>query len=119
MSNFPFLLHLHFQFLTQTLTTLDLGTNEIGESGAQYVAKILENNMVDVFSFYLYCLHLVFLTQTLTTLILVDSKIGDNGVQYLADALQNNTVNILCVSSLSVASFLSYIDTENAQPQKQ
>ena len=36
------------EFSTQTLTTLDLSENEIGEEGAQHLADGLRNNTVSV-----------------------------------------------------------------------
>src|ERR1700722_741712 len=39
--------HYHLQFFTQTLTTLDLSSNQIGEQGAQHLANALGNNTVN------------------------------------------------------------------------
>src|SRR3984957_5455407 len=41
--------HYHLHFFTQTLTTLDLRWNQIGEQGAQHLANALHNNTVNHF----------------------------------------------------------------------
>ncbi|CAF3740535.1 unnamed protein product [Adineta steineri] len=56
----------------QTLSTLNLGMNKIGDLGAQYLANALQQN------------------KTLTTLIILASQIGDLGAEYLANALKQN-----------------------------
>ncbi len=38
--------HLHFCYCTQTLTTLDLESNEIGAEGAQHLSDALKHNTV-------------------------------------------------------------------------
>ncbi|CAF1160783.1 unnamed protein product [Adineta steineri] len=57
----------------QTLTTLDLHRDNIGDAGAQYLAVGLRQN------------------KTLTTLNLYNNSIGDVGAQHLADVIQDNT----------------------------
>ncbi|CAF0988062.1 unnamed protein product [Adineta ricciae] len=56
-----------------TLTTLNLSWNKIGDAGAQYVSDALRHNT------------------TLTVLDLYDNEIGDAGAQYVSDALRHNT----------------------------
>ncbi|CAF3407049.1 unnamed protein product [Rotaria socialis] len=64
--------------VNQTLTLLGLDTNQIGDSGAQYLGEALKTN------------------KSLTLLQLQTNQIGDSGAQYLADALKvNKTLNIL------------------------
>ncbi|CAF1077600.1 unnamed protein product [Adineta steineri] len=117
----------------QTLIALDLESNLIGTTGAQYLADGLRNNMVIMILFFIYFIHpsarycaptswipfwlrlnvtLTTLnlgsnqigaigakhvtdrlrdTTTLTELDLNQNQIGDVGAQYLADALKNNT----------------------------
>jgi hypothetical protein len=74
----------------QTLTTLQLLANKIGDQGAQHLANALRQNKVTLLSFILTFAH-SFL-QTLTTLDLPLNDIHDLGVQHLADALQENKV---------------------------
>ena len=96
-SSFP-----HIHFFTQTLTTLDLGFNQIGPVGAQHLADALRNNTVTLFLLYSSSFHHIhFFTQTLTTLNLYDNQIGDQGAQHLADALRNNTVTLFLLHSSS------------------
>ncbi|CAF3482579.1 unnamed protein product [Adineta steineri] len=64
--------HIDAMYLDQTLTTLDLGWNQIGAKGAQDLANALRIN------------------KTLTTLDLGWNRIGDQGAQNLANALQIN-----------------------------
>ncbi|CAF3407059.1 unnamed protein product [Rotaria socialis] len=58
--------------VNQTLTLLGLDTNQIGDSGAQYLGEALKTN------------------KSLTLLQLQTNQIGDSGAQYLADALKVN-----------------------------
>ncbi|CAF4318322.1 unnamed protein product, partial [Rotaria magnacalcarata] len=60
-----------------TLTTLNLGYNDINAEGAQYLADALRNNT------------------TLTTLNLGYNDINAEGGQYLADALRTNNVSLI------------------------
>ncbi|CAF3972958.1 unnamed protein product [Adineta steineri] len=57
----------------KTLTTLNLLNNQIGDKGAQYLGEALQKN------------------KTLTKLELYENQIGDEGAQYLGEALQKNT----------------------------
>src|SRR3984957_357660 len=41
--------HYHLHFFTQTLTTLNLSSNQIGPAGAQHLANALHNNTVNPF----------------------------------------------------------------------
>ncbi|CAF3159928.1 unnamed protein product, partial [Rotaria socialis] len=61
--------------VNKTLTRLDLYTNQIGDSGAQYLGEALKTN------------------KSLTLLQLQTNQIGDSGAQYLADALKANKVS--------------------------
>ncbi|CAF4104263.1 unnamed protein product [Rotaria socialis] len=56
----------------ETLTALDLSTNQMRNAGIQHLASILENNT------------------TLTTVNLAINRIGPIGTQYLANVLKNN-----------------------------
>lgn len=77
----------------QTLTTLDLRFNQIGEKGAQYMSEALLTNMVGgKMCLLLYFILVSYFTQTLTTLDLRDNQIGDIGTQCLSKALRSNTV---------------------------
>ena len=57
----------------QFLKILNLGSNGLGDKGAEYIAEILKNNTV------------------LTELNLSQNKIGPAGICHLADSLANNT----------------------------
>ncbi|CAF3528138.1 unnamed protein product [Rotaria socialis] len=61
--------------VNKTLTRLDLYTNQIGDSGAQYLGEALKTN------------------KSVTLLQLQTNQIGDSGAQYLADALKVNKVS--------------------------
>jgi Ran GTPase-activating protein (RanGAP) involved in mRNA processing and transport len=114
------LCHPHLFLITQTLITLDLKYNGIGEKGAQYLADALKNKTVN--SFFCFCLshlRLFLITQTLTTLNLTDNEIGDNGAQDLADGLKNNTVNIFFILFLSSASIPYHTGTDHTRPATQ
>ncbi len=89
--NFHSLLIILF-FTTQTLSTLNLDSNQIGNAGAQYLAGALRNNTVIPIIFHLSHYHLFLYIQTLKTLLLSSNKIGDEGAQHIADGLKNNTV---------------------------
>jgi len=83
----------HLFYLSQTLTTLNLESNTIGDKGAQAIAQALEKNQVrEIFSFFISIRHLFYLSQTLTTLHLESNKIGAEGAQAIALALQRNQV---------------------------
>ncbi|CAF2265566.1 unnamed protein product [Rotaria magnacalcarata] len=58
--------------INQTLTTLYLDRNQIGDTGAQQIAEALTKNV------------------TLTTLYLGSNGIGDTGAQHIAEALTKN-----------------------------
>lgn len=68
----------------QTLTTLYLDNNRIGDQGVQSIGEALDQNIVrpkhslrcSDFQFH-------FVTQTLTTLYLFQNEIGSKGVEYL------------------------------------
>jgi hypothetical protein len=79
-----------FLNFVQTLTTLYLHENQIGDKGAQYLGEKLQNNTVrkNIFTFTVF----FYFIQKLTELYLHNNRIGDNGAQYLAQGLSYNTV---------------------------
>jgi Ran GTPase-activating protein (RanGAP) involved in mRNA processing and transport len=84
---------LHF---SQILTTLQLGDNEIGNQGLEYLAKALQQNNVKLISL----LHsieslIAHFLQTLTTLLLYYNEICAEGAKHLANALQHNKVTLI------------------------
>jgi Ran GTPase-activating protein (RanGAP) involved in mRNA processing and transport len=96
------LIQLYTHHFTQTLTTLDLEFNGIGDEAAQHLADALQNNTVIlILSSSISYTYLHFFTQTLTTLNLNANQIGDKGAEHLADALRNSTVTIIFSSSIS------------------
>jgi len=83
----------HFFYLSQTLTTLDLGGNQIRAEGAQAIAQALEKNQVrEIFSFFISISYSFYLSQTLTILNLRLNKIRAEGAQAIAQALERNQV---------------------------
>jgi hypothetical protein len=81
-SSFP--LCSHYYILIQTLATLDLWRNQIGDKGVPYFAKALHNNRVtNVFFLCIMCSPYVSI-QTLTRLNLRDNGISSE-VGYLFD----------------------------------
>ncbi|CAF1456464.1 unnamed protein product [Adineta steineri] len=79
-------------YLDQTLTTLDLQNNQVGDEGAQDLANALQIN------------------KTLTILDLGCNQIGAKGVKHLADALQINKVTpILVLIHLHCTSSFAHI----------
>jgi len=92
----------HLLSLTQALTILDLGGNQIGDEGAQYLADALKTNEVKcILSTHSCHYHLYFFAQKLTILNLSRNEIGDEGAKQFAGALQNNKVNCILSSSIS------------------
>jgi hypothetical protein len=80
-------------YFVQTLTTLSLWNNEIGDAGAQYLGEALRTNTVkENHSCWSLFILVCYFTQTLTTLNLNGNQIGDGGVQYLGEALRTNRV---------------------------
>ncbi len=77
--------------MKQTLETLFLSNNDIGEKGTQYLGEALQTNTVRVKQTLLSIL-CWYLIQTLTTLNINNNQIGESGAQYLGAALQTNTV---------------------------
>ena len=87
------MIYFHVLLVVQALTNFDLSNNQIGETGAQYLAEVLRKNTVGLdYSPHLINFHLSLFMQVLTRLVLSSNQIGDKGVQYLAETLQNNTV---------------------------
>jgi Ran GTPase-activating protein (RanGAP) involved in mRNA processing and transport len=82
-------------FLTQTLKKLDLGGNQIGNQGTNYLATALKTNMVKRIFYSFITLSSAFFTQTLTQLRLYKNRIRDQGAIDLASALENNKVNCI------------------------
>ena len=79
---------------TQTLNTLELSSNKIGEKGAEHLSAALRDTTVSgVFSFLTQKTQIDFFTQALTELNLWKNQIGDKGAEHLSAALRNNTVS--------------------------
>ena len=87
-------------FFTQTLNTLNLYWNKIGDKGAEHLSAALRNNTVSgVFSSSTQKTQIDFFIQTLTVLNLRLNVIGDKGAEHLSAALRNNTVSRIFSSS--------------------
>ena len=83
----------HLLYLSQTLTTLYLEFNQIGDAGAQAIGRALERNQVSsIFNFFISISHLLYLSQTLTDLDLSSNNIRDAGAQAISQALERNQV---------------------------
>jgi Ran GTPase-activating protein (RanGAP) involved in mRNA processing and transport len=79
---------------TQTLTTLNLWNNGIGDQGAKYLSNALKQNTVgqNLILLSLSDPTIFDFIQTLTKLDLARNQIKDQGAQYLSEALLNNKV---------------------------
>ena len=106
-------------YFIQTLTTLNLSSNQIGAEGAQHLSDALLHNTVRQNHLFFLSLSLSLLLllsyptafyfiQTLTTLNLYDNQIGAEGAQHLSDALLHNTVRQKHLFFLSLLLLLSY-----------
>lgn len=82
--------------MAQTLTTVELGHNGIGETGGCRLADALKVNTVSaaVSSFTLVLPDI----KGLTSLNLEHNDFGDVGVQYFGDALRTNSVDSVLLS---------------------
>ena len=82
----------------QTLTTLNLNYNKIGEKGALHLADAFRKNRVSSVDYIFLSFassHFNILIQTVTTLYLYQTKIGDEGTKHLAHAFRINNVNFI------------------------
>jgi hypothetical protein len=96
------LTQLYTHYFTQTLTTLNVWKNEIGDERAQHLADALrDNTVILILPSSISYTHIHFFTQILTTLDLEYNQIGAVGAQHLADALRDNTVIPTLSSSIS------------------
>lgn len=81
-------------YFAQSLITLSLGQNHIGNIGAEHLAQALQHNQVIqqllLFSSTESFIH--YFSQTLTTLDINGNQIGDDGAEHLANTLQQNQV---------------------------
>jgi uncharacterized membrane protein len=105
----------HHYDLTQTLTTLDLSWNKVGEEGAQYLANALQSNNVRYFFVLINYISVYGLTQTLVSLDLIHNNISFRGLQYFVEALQINKVVQFLFASIMYSSFLFNIDTHDVE----
>ena len=103
----------------QTLTTLDLYDNQIGNKGAEHLGVALRRNSVRVETrkqVYSSWFRLFFvISQTLTTLGLSMNQIGDKGAEHLGVALLTNSVRVEprnnCIDRVFFCSLLFRTDT--------
>lgn len=78
--------------LSQKLQTLDVGANNIGDEGTEYLVKLLNNRSVNnVIDFFVVNVR-SFCVQTILMLDLRSNLIIDEGVRLLTNALRNNRV---------------------------
>jgi len=76
------------------LTAVDLGQNNIGNQGAQYLANALHQNEVTRLTSMYFLVNYSFMIflQALVKLNLSSNEIGPQGAEYLANALKQNMV---------------------------
>ena len=78
-------------FSTQTLNTLDLSRNEIGEKGAEHLSAALRSNTVSrIFSSSTQKTQIELFTQTLIRLYLDENRIGINLMDELNQFIERN-----------------------------
>ena len=90
--------HIHLSLFIQTLTTLGLGKNQIGDEGGKAIGQALQTNKVTqtMILFNFYHIHLSLFIQTLTTLNLNWNQIGYEGRQHLLSLTKKRiTLNVL------------------------
>lgn len=108
-------LNVYYFRAIQTLTTLNLAANEIGDEGMRHLANALQmNNVRQMFFFHQSHVYQSYLTQRLTTLYLARNQIGNTGARYLADILQTNAVRQFLYWSMYCSVFSFNADTHNA-----
>jgi hypothetical protein len=78
-------------FSTQTLNTLDLSECDIGPTGAQHLADVLENNTVTLLLFSSFSYMPGVFSQTLTTFDLWRNEIGDDMERRFCAVMKKNT----------------------------
>jgi hypothetical protein len=95
--------------LLQTLTTLDLHSNRIGDKGLVHLADVLTNHKVtNILHSFISLMPITLFTQTLSSLDLSKNSIGVAGTNALASALQyNNVIFIFIINSYSKVSLLT------------
>jgi hypothetical protein len=86
------LCHSHLYFFIQTLITLKLTNNRIGDSGATDLAEALERYMVKPFCYTYLFITFLFLTQMIKELDLRQNQIKDRGAEKLVNAIRYHTV---------------------------
>lgn len=83
----------------QTLTKLNLGSNQIGDEGAHHIAAALRNNTVTMFNSLFSKFSLKYCDmQAIQVLYLQWNRIGAVGARHIANTLQNNKVIFLILS---------------------
>ena len=86
-----FIEYTHTHFFTQTVTTLNLSFNQVGDKGAQHIADALRNNTVTLMlSSSIEYTHRHFFIQTLTTLYLYNNQIGDKLTRAVQELIERN-----------------------------
>ena len=73
----------------QTLTTLSLGINQIGNEGVQHLVDGLVANTVSFVLCIFILLNYYFPIKAITTLDLTGNRIGVEGIRYLGHALKS------------------------------
>jgi adenylate kinase family enzyme len=81
--------------LNQTLATLNLTDNTIGNRGAQYLANALEINTVGNIIFYSLYIHYLYLPKTLTLVNILDNRLDYQGKKHLANSLLHVSTRML------------------------
>ena len=95
-----FSLSCHFQqfsclYVRQRVTTLDVGSNGVGDEGIQHLAIALKSNKVSTSRSLMAQYKYLEYTQTLTTLNLSSNQIGTVSAKYLAETIGYTTVKFI------------------------
>ena len=81
---------IQIELFTQTLNTLELSANQIGDRGAEYLSAALRNNTVSRIFSSTQKTRIDFFTQTLTKLNLGDNQIGSKLMNELDQLIEQN-----------------------------
>jgi Ran GTPase-activating protein (RanGAP) involved in mRNA processing and transport len=97
-------------FSQQTLSLLDLESNDIGDVGIQHLADVLRHHPVDFYftvtESVIRILRFLSISKALAELFLRNNSITATGADHLAEALRSNTVSLFSADKISFESSL-------------
>jgi hypothetical protein len=111
--------YINYYLSIQTLTTLDLGWNYIGNEGAKHLAHALQSNIVRQVFLPQSHIHCYALIQAPITLNLQSNGISAEGAQHVACGLQSNTVRQVFPPAITYSLSCFNIDTHHAESSGQ